>query len=596
MSVSAFSPPASVLGGLLVVVSLFCAPLFIGLGGWDLRSDEAIYAYAVDRMLETGEWLTPRSIVVDGPFLEKPPLKFWMTAALIGSGLVSQDEFGMRFPDAVMGAFAFVYIYLLGLRLSGAVCGVAAVLVTFSMEAVVFEHGLRSSNMEAPLVLAYCGGVYHFLRWAGLAAAVRVHALATAAYFVLGFMTKFVAVLFLPAIFVVAAIAAPDLRRQLTSRWREWVAPGAVAFVVIAPWFAYMTLRHGREFWTVILGQHVITRFTGALDPAHLAPWHYYFSRTWDELLPAGSNVPWLVALGAAGALLHWRDWRLRLVVLWWIVPIVGISLGTSKLFHYAYPFLPPLALLAGWAAGDMIHAAGGPWGRAVADRIGRIRLPASMSAVRPVLLAGAVTAVALALLTAISGRVAWRFGGTAVLQNSGIARPLMTATVLLLIAGRPALSVQTLVVLVVALLLPVSTYARAARRVTTVDHRFTAVRNCAASIREQNRHVATGVFSAAPPAINHSHYYYLHRLGAWGEPQAATPDELRVRLFDPEHQTLVLMTPEEYNRWRRFAADTSTPLPPAAVLDDVLVVTPGAYARCTSAAVAAGAPRPSAR
>src|SRR5688572_5216175 len=73
---------SAALAGLLVVVALFCAPLLIGLDGWDLGNDEAIYSYAVDRILETGEWLTPRSIQVDGPFLEKPPLKFWMVAAV----------------------------------------------------------------------------------------------------------------------------------------------------------------------------------------------------------------------------------------------------------------------------------------------------------------------------------------------------------------------------------------------------------------------------------------------------------------------------------------------------------------------------------
>ena len=64
--------------GFVLVVALFCVPLFIGLDGWDLRNDEAIYSYAVDRILQTGEWLTPRSIQVDGPFLEKPPLKLWL--------------------------------------------------------------------------------------------------------------------------------------------------------------------------------------------------------------------------------------------------------------------------------------------------------------------------------------------------------------------------------------------------------------------------------------------------------------------------------------------------------------------------------------
>ena len=110
---------AGVLIGLLVVHTLFCAPLFGNLDGWDLRSDEAIYTYAVDRIIETGEWLTPRSIQVDGPFLEKPPLKFWMLAAGIEAGFLPHNEVGYRLLDALMGAVAFVYIYLIGVRVAG---------------------------------------------------------------------------------------------------------------------------------------------------------------------------------------------------------------------------------------------------------------------------------------------------------------------------------------------------------------------------------------------------------------------------------------------------------------------------------------------
>ena len=34
--------------------------------------------------------------------------------------------------------------------------------------------------------------------------------------------------------------------------------------------------------------------------------------------------------------------------VVWWLLPVTLISLGTSKLFYYAYPFLPPLFIGAG--------------------------------------------------------------------------------------------------------------------------------------------------------------------------------------------------------------------------------------------------------
>ena len=117
---------------LAFVLVICCAPLFLQLGGLEQRNDEAIYSYSVDRILETGDWLTPRAIPSDWPFLEKPPLKFWMVAGLMKLGLIPQDDWGMRFPDAVLCTLAFLYIYLLGARLSGPVAGVVSVFLLFS--------------------------------------------------------------------------------------------------------------------------------------------------------------------------------------------------------------------------------------------------------------------------------------------------------------------------------------------------------------------------------------------------------------------------------------------------------------------------------
>ncbi|MBE3132335.1 MAG: glycosyltransferase family 39 protein, partial [Acidobacteria bacterium] len=188
---------------LTLVVVMFCLPLFAGLGRSDLQNDEAIYSYAVDSILETGDWLNPRSSPnPDVVFLEKPPLKFWMVALPMRLGLLPHNEFGLRFWDAVFGSLAFLYVFAIGRRMAGPFCGFVAVLVLFSFHPLIFDHGLRANNMEAPLVLAYCGGVYHYLRWSELEGPRerRRHALAVGMWFFLGFMTKFVAAAFLPMI------------------------------------------------------------------------------------------------------------------------------------------------------------------------------------------------------------------------------------------------------------------------------------------------------------------------------------------------------------------------------------------------------------
>jgi 4-amino-4-deoxy-L-arabinose transferase-like glycosyltransferase len=232
-----------------LVVGLFCAPLFVNLGEPEARSDEPIYFYAVERILDTGDWLTPRLIPNDWPFLEKPPLKFWLVAGGVHAGLLARDEAGMRWFDALLGAAGFLYVYVLGRRLAGPVCGVTAVFVLFTLDPLLFEHGLRSNNMEAPLFLCYCGGVYHFSRWVeGGARRARGHAVAVAAYFVLGFMTKFVAAVFLPVVCVAALAWRPGGWARMRSGWRDWVIPALMTAGLVLPWFVYQHVREGAAF------------------------------------------------------------------------------------------------------------------------------------------------------------------------------------------------------------------------------------------------------------------------------------------------------------------------------------------------------------
>jgi len=336
------------------VILLFCAPLFVKLGANDLANDEAIYSYAVDRVLETGDWLTPRAIPGNNPFLEKPPLKFWLVAAPIEAKLLPHDEFGMRFVDALAGSVALVYIFLFGRAVAGPLCGIIAVFVTVTQGQLVYVHGIRSNNMESALLLSYCGGLFHFSRWVeGEIAQQRSRdAVALAAFFVFGFMTKFVAALFLPLVCAIALAWRRGGLRLFAARWREWVAPLILVIATTVPWFAYQTVQTGSALWAVMFKEHVVTRLTSSLDVHHLQPWYFYYKELWRELNRAGSRL--IVVLGLLvllWAAVRERSWPARLLLVWAIVPLAIISTGTSKLFHYAYPFVPPLALGAGFVA-----------------------------------------------------------------------------------------------------------------------------------------------------------------------------------------------------------------------------------------------------
>ena len=89
---------------------------------------------------------------------------------------------------------------------------------------------------------------------------------------------------------------------------------------------------------------HVYQRFTSSLDPGHLHPWHYYLGEMF-AFWECGALVL------TAGACARWRLGGRRyapsflVLVIWLLLPLAAISVVTSKLYHYAFPFLPALAL-----------------------------------------------------------------------------------------------------------------------------------------------------------------------------------------------------------------------------------------------------------
>jgi 4-amino-4-deoxy-L-arabinose transferase-like glycosyltransferase len=576
--------------GLLAVALLFCAPLFVGLGRWDLRSDEAIYAYSIDRILETGEWLTPRSIEVDGPFLEKPPLKFWMVAALMRAGLLPRGELGLRWLDAALSSLAFVYVYLFGARLWGPIAGIVAVLLLFASEALIFEHGVRSNNMEAALLLCYTGGLDHFARWLSTSRRGAIHVVAVCAYFVLGFMTKFVAALFLPVIAMTAAVASRRGRMRVTSEWRAWIVPILVSLVVISTWFVYESVVFGRRFWDVILGLHIVTRFAGVLDPAHLQPWSYYFEQTWIDAAGSGSLV-----IGCAGvALLVWaalsaRPPEARLLFAWWLVPFVLISAGTSKLFHYAYPFLPPLALAGGWAAAIVLRLPAA-WEREAGPRTWfdltprGARLDARLQMVGTAI---AIALVVLAIVTAVWGPVAWRPFGVRLFQNSSIVRPALLAVLIFAAVGRAALAARLLAVVVVALMLPIRGYREQLARTATWDNPLHVLSECATET-QRTAGAGRGVYNAALGRLHHAYYYYLHGLGPWTEAEHPDRGELARRFFQAGAETPVVVTLDDYGELTRAASPQQPPLTQAVEIDGVVILLPGPYEACAAPVLAA--------
>ncbi len=592
-----------------LVLALFCLPLFLGLRNNDLIGDEAAHSFSVDRILETGTWLIPKlSPFPNVDFLEKPPLKFWIVAAGIRAGL-PHDEFGLRFWDALFASAAFLYLFGIGRRLAGPWCGAVAVMILFVQGPLMSIHGIRTNNMEAALLLCYCGGFYHYFAWASAGDHSRRlwHPIAIALYFSFGFMMKFVAALFLPMVLGLASLLIGTYRKRLVEDWRIWLSAGAVALVLAVPWYVYATIRFGTAFWNVIFGAHVYTRFTLYLDPAHVHPWNYYFVEMSRAL--SSSNTAWLVIVGAVllvAETIRRRSAEGLVVILWFAVPIAIISCGSSKLDHYALPFLPPVGLAGGYFIG-MIAMAVSPRVDRALGRVGhftewrnsRLATWLSLPALRVACLVFAVLSMGVLVSTVVAGPLTLRIIDGFVFRNRDLLRPGLVSAVLFILGGWPQGIGRLGIPLLIVTVLPTPAYRGTLADIQSGTPNLRRVRDCVVRIGAQPEQMMSGprglyVDIDGPDffqPFNHQYTYYFRGVTPWHRPSQTPPELLHRFFFDPSEQRPVLMSPKRYQALSEsFAGELDLPgAPRVAVFEPaVVLVLSGAYRVCSPDSLAA--------
>lgn len=586
-----------------LILVAFCLPLFAGLGQADLETDEAIYSFAVDRILEIGDWLVPKSSTSETePFLEKPPLKFWLVAASMKAGLLPHTDFGMRAWDAAFAGIAFLYVFAIGSRLAGPVCGAVAVLLLFVHAPLLLDHGIRGNNMESPLFLGYCGGLYHVLQWAtGERSRERRHAMAAGLYFVLGFMTKFVASIFLPMVAGIAVLLFPSTRERLFTSWRTWLIVAGVSLALVAPWFVFAFVRFGDELWQTMFGAHVYARFTTGLNPEHLQPWTYYYRELWAALRPSG--VAWIVP-GGLGVLLvqtirkRWFDGALVLV--WAAIPLALISSGSSKLYHYAFPFLPAFTLAAGYVVGlawMLVPSLLARLLERVEDGVARVWPGAVRWArSRTVAIAGlwlVGLSAGMILWSIAFGSVRLSIGRQVLLRSSGIVRPLAVFVASVVLLRRSRQYARLMIALVLLWWTPVTAYTGVLSRMRTAPHPLRTLAECVQSV-DATSGTPRGLFVDTDSSIWHPIYYYFRRIRPWThqvEPSAAT---LARHLSDPSTMQPALVHEPRYHDYLRtsqLTAGVGNGAPAQATMLEYELLLPGPYAACSAEAALRTAP-----
>jgi len=335
----------------LLAAAVFAfAAAFAGIHGHSLWSpDEPREAQMSHEMLESGFSAMPT--LGGEPFLEKPPLFFWLAAA--SYRVFGMSEAAERLPSVLFGALATLAAYSIARATSGRRAALVAAVFAASFS-TFWSVGHRGIN-DVVLGAAVAGGHALLVRARAMAEQGRALRCALGAGFCAGvaFMAKgVIGPVLLAGPPTIAWLVLRDgvvLRRVL-----PWLALSCAAFIALfgVPWAVALSHHPGgwKNVFDCTLGQ-VIGRVVGdeAVGP-HNHPWWFYLQGGW------GALVPWVAFLPA---ILVSPIQRLRMkrrplldAGLMLLAGVLLLSIPSGKRNSYLFPLLPLAAAVpADWFA-----------------------------------------------------------------------------------------------------------------------------------------------------------------------------------------------------------------------------------------------------
>ncbi len=326
----------------LGLLALCCLLFFYRLGVPGLTDpDEGRYAEIAREMLVLQDYLTPHLNFL--PYLEKPPLVYWLTALSLRFG--GLNEWAARAIPALSALGGVLAVYWLAARLWGARTAFLAGLVTATSSGYFLLAHLLTLDMSLTCFMTWGIGLTYvalrnqerrYLPWAYLALGLAV-------------LTKGPVGVVLPAlIFLVWFLA----RKQVRDIWKLWHPGGAFLLaVLVLPWYILVGWRNP-DFWRYFFWHENIQRFLAPQIHAG-EPVYFYFGVLAVGFLPWVFLLPWAwqASVPESPSPEACQD-RLFLVI-WFGVIFLFFSLARSKLFPYLLPGLPPLAILVARALSE---------------------------------------------------------------------------------------------------------------------------------------------------------------------------------------------------------------------------------------------------
>ena len=313
------------------------------------------------RVAEIGRemWLNHQYVIPTlnrEPFLEKPPLYWWVMTA--SYQLFGVSDGTARLPSALFGFLTLLFTYLIGKRVADEKTGMVAALVlaTLTEFSIISHRCLVDNALFFFVTLGYYGFFTGFYsenkkgKWVGY----ELMAVASG----LAFLSKGVVgpgLIVIPPLIVL--IASRNFRefREITPQ----IGVGVLLFLlIVAPWIIGLYLKGGKHALQEYLLQNTLGRmlpsaihhYTGG----HKHSFFYYFAKLPQDF------IPWIAALPATVAFLlrspesveaHTQRGLATALILF-AVGFLLLSLPETKRGLYLVPLYPLLAVgIGGWFA-----------------------------------------------------------------------------------------------------------------------------------------------------------------------------------------------------------------------------------------------------
>lgn len=327
-----------------IVIGIALYLLFYGINASISRSDESIHA-TVAREIAFGSSPWWRPTFFGSLYLNKPPLQLWGTSALLH--IFEDYNFVYRIIPGLagLGTLLILYFWIRGF-FGGYSAALAAVLFALSGNHVLFDHGMRVATQDSTLLFFTLLGTYLYFKFLFSKELENSKYLYLASLSVgAAFLTKWIAGALPLIIFGIFLVLTKDGRDILKRDFKKIFLSSLIAVAIPG---CYLLPHLIFEFDASIaaltwnLTERLIGKGFHNQDEWTLYLTHLFWKGSYGE--------PLLVLLSIIYGFYNVRDSKFKFLIIWFLVPLIGYSILSSRLAWYFLPAAGSFWILFGAA------------------------------------------------------------------------------------------------------------------------------------------------------------------------------------------------------------------------------------------------------